>query len=101
MQGRKFSATSVNEKDISGLNADKTKDWLNYQKIYFVTESSNIKRKFAIRSNKDSTDKILFPGKWERKALHQFLARAWATEGYKRQPTTTDRDMLKNFHLLR
>ena len=44
------------------VSVDKTKDWLNYHKIYFdVIESSNIKRKFVIRSSKDTTEKILFP----------------------------------------
>ena len=82
---------------------DKTKDLLNYHQIYFdVIESSNIKRTFVIRSSKDTTEKILFPERWERKALHQFLAPAWAIVDYKRQPPTKNKkDILKNFHRLR
>ena len=84
------------------MNADKIKYWLNYQKIYFdVTESTNMKRKFVVRSSKDSTDKMLFPEKWERKAVHEFLARVSVTEDYKLPPTKNERDMLKNFRRLR
>ena len=109
MQERKFSSASDKGNKFSGLREvdETTEDCQNYHKNYLdVHESFNMKKKSVsgyLRSNKGSTNRMLFPEKWERMAVQRFVTRLYTDdnmEGYKKQPTKNERDLLKRLHRL-